>query len=146
MVHRFRGFRMLLLLPLLSGCARPSVLHVDHPAPARPAASLEVLLDMPERPFRTVAIIRSPHADLIRSVEKLKRQVIEKAAELGADAVVLSLWEGVGSAGGAGVTFGGELLLLTRAGPWGRRRPCSQFWSVRTLIPSSAANFSCDRP
>ena len=34
----------------------------------------------------------------------------------------------------------------TRAGPCGRRRPCSQFCSVRTLMPSSAANCSWERP
>lgn len=97
---------------LVSGCARPAVLQTETPAPARPVSSVEVLLDVPERPFRTVALIRSPHENLFRDVDTLKRQVVEKAAELGADAVILSFSGVEGGANGTGITSSGEIVFV----------------------------------
>ena len=112
MTRSSRGFPLLLLLPILAGCARPAVLQVEDPAPARPVDSVEVLLDVPERPFRTVALIRSPHQNAYRGIDALKRQVLQEAAELGADAVVLSFWGGTGSGDLTGITSSGEVVFV----------------------------------
>jgi hypothetical protein len=63
-----------------------------------------------------VAVIRSPSEGLFRSVEKLKRQVIERAARLGADAVVLSFWGAAGGADATGVTSSGEVVFVAGEG------------------------------
>lgn len=115
-MRRSRGSSMLLLLPLLAGCAGPSVLHVDQPAPERSPSAVEVLLDAPERPYRTVAVIRSPNENLFRDVDDLKRQVVAKAAELGADAVVLSFSDGSGSGDGTAITSSGEVVFVGGGG------------------------------
>lgn len=107
------------LLPcvlLLAGCSHPAVLRVDDPAPARSPDSVEILLDAPDRPYRTVALIQSTRRNLFRDVEELKAQVREKAAEVGADAVILSLSQDPGTEERTGVTTGGEVVFVGSGG------------------------------
>ena len=76
----------------------PKVLHVDDQSrPTRSPEQVQLFLDAPDRPYRTIALIRSDEANLFRSMDALKRQVQEAAARLGADAVILSLVSGTGT-------------------------------------------------
>ena len=91
MMPRARRLLPLLALLVLGACG-PKVLHVDdHDRPARAPEQVQLLLDAPDRPYRTIALIRSREEDLFRNMEALKREVRAAAARVGADAVILSL-------------------------------------------------------
>ena len=91
MMPRVRRLLPLAVLIVLGACG-PKVLHVDdQERPARAPEQVQLLLDAPDRPYRTIALIRSREEDLFRSMEDLKRQVRAAAARVGADAVILSL-------------------------------------------------------
>lgn len=84
--------RLLPLAALVLIACGPKVLHVDNQnRAAREPGQVQLLLDAPDRPYRTIALIRSRHEDLFRDMEDLKREVREAAARVGADAVILSL-------------------------------------------------------
>lgn len=77
-------------LVVLSACGgRVQTLTVDAPRQARAVEEVEMLLDLPDREYRTVALIRSPTGGILVNLEDLKQMVREAAAEYGADAVVL---------------------------------------------------------
>ena len=101
----------LLFLLAFAGCVGPAVLQVDEPGPARSPEAVEVLLDSPDRPFRTVAVIRSTRRNVFRDIEDLKEQVREEAAAVGADAVILSLASEAGTEPSSGVTSDGEVVI-----------------------------------
>jgi hypothetical protein len=104
-----------LALLLLVGCARPDVLAVEQPRPSRSSDSVELLLDAPDRPFRTVAVIRSAPRNLFRDMDRLKRDVRAAAAGMGADAVILSLATQDGSSA-TGVTTDGNPVVVSSSG------------------------------
>jgi hypothetical protein len=104
-----------LALVLLAGCARPDVLAVEQPGPTRSADTVELLLDAPGRPYRTVAVIRSAPRNLFRDMERLKQDVREAAAAMGADAVILSLSAQEGSSG-TGLTAEGTPVSVSSSG------------------------------
>lgn len=84
--------RLLPLAALVLIACGPRVLHVDDQnRPARDPGQVQLLLDAPDRPYRTIALIRSRQEDLFRDMEDLKREVRDAAAKVGADAVILSL-------------------------------------------------------
>lgn len=105
----------LVLIPvLLIGCARPQILHVDEVAPRGPRSpeSVRLLLDAPDEPYRTIAVIRSRPQTLFRSLESLKEEVRTVAAQLGADAVLLGL-TAAESSGGTGMAADGSVVYIS---------------------------------
>lgn len=106
---------LLVLVPLvLVACARPQVLHVDDmaPRPERSPESIRLLLDLPQEPYRTIAVIRSSRKNPFRSMEALKAEVRAAAARVGADAVVMGLSTAEGS-GGTGVATDGSVVFVS---------------------------------
>lgn len=111
-MYRTRSVFPVVLITLAAGCAsRPDVLAMEEPRPARDAQAVALLLDVPDRPFETVAIIRSSHRNFLRDVDDLKAEVRRAAAEVGADAVILSLSSQEGS-GGTGLTSDGQVVVV----------------------------------
>lgn len=101
-----------LMVLAVAGCAsRPDVLTLDAPRPAVAPEAVALLLDQPDRSFETLALIRSSHRNLFNDVEDLKAEVRRAAAELGADAVILSL-SSHEAGGGTGVTAEGQVVLM----------------------------------
>jgi hypothetical protein len=98
----------LLLVALLAGCG-PSLdrLQIDPtPRPARAVSEVQVLLDEPTQPYRSIALIEATtvgSADLSLLADRLK----EEAARLGGDAVLVS-----GRAGKSGLL--GRVIVFTR--------------------------------
>lgn len=79
----------LLALMVLVACG-PKVLHVDdRPRSTRAPDQVQLFIDAPDRPYRTIGLIRSEGVSLFNDVEARKRQVRAAAARLGADAVIL---------------------------------------------------------
>jgi hypothetical protein len=101
-----------LVLLVVAGCA-PEILHVDDqaPRPHRDPAAVRLLLDAPEDPYRTIAIIRSRKQNVFRSMERLKAEVRAEAARLGADAVILGL-AAASDGGGTGTTPDGSIVYV----------------------------------
>lgn len=120
-----RRFLCLLALALLAGCGgRPKVLTVEEPGQPRTADRVTMLLEAPDRPHRTIALIRSPTGGVLVSLEDLKQMVREAAAEVGADAVILSFsstvspeWSVASQNGAATVTTSAseQLRIIGRA-------------------------------
>lgn len=78
-----------LTLIVLTACG-PKVLHVDdQPRATRAPDQVQLFIDAPDRPYRTIGLIRSEGVNLFNDVEDRKRQVRAAAARLGADAVIL---------------------------------------------------------
>lgn len=104
----------ILTLALLIGCASPQVLHVDEVAPRgeRSVDAVRLLLDAPDEPYRTIAIIQSRPRTLFRSLESLKAEIRAEAARLGADALILGL-SASGDPGGTGVTSDGTAVFVS---------------------------------
>lgn len=100
----------LLAISALTACGRQAVLAVEAPGPARSAEAVELLLDAPDRPYRTVALIRSTERSLLNDLEQLKREVREAAAGLGADAVILG-FSGSETSGGTGLDTHGNVVI-----------------------------------
>lgn len=86
-----RSALFLSMVLVITGCGRADVLAVESPRPARAPEAVALLLDVPDRPYRTLALIRSPSRNLFRGMDRLTEEVRAVAAELGADAVILSL-------------------------------------------------------
>jgi hypothetical protein len=103
----------ILALALLVGCAGPQVLHVDDVTPRgeRSIDAVRLLLDAPDEPFRTIAIIESRPRTIFRSLESLKAEIRAEAARLGADALILGL-SSSGDPGGTGVTSDGNVVVV----------------------------------
>ena len=86
-----------LALAVLTACG-PRVLHVDDgPRPPRAPEQVQLFLDVPDRPYRTIGLIRSNEVGLFTDMEDRKRQVQAAAARIGADAVILGLMSDTGS-------------------------------------------------
>lgn len=103
---------VLVLLAVAACSARPDVLAVEGPRPARAPADVALLLDPPERPFRTLALIRSSNRNFFNDVDALKEDVRQAAAELGADAVILSLSSHDGGGDATAVGTDGSVVVV----------------------------------
>lgn len=78
------------LLLLLTACG-PGIdrLQVDPtPRAPQPVSSIQVLLDEPDRPYRSIALVEARGEDA--SLKSLTRSLAREAARLGGDAVVVS--------------------------------------------------------
>lgn len=99
---------IVLLITLLSGCGVTSdVVRFDSThRPATVDSKVEVLLEKPARPHKVIARIQIGPDILVDDYQSQTNEVIKRAAEMGADAVIFSYGsEVVGSvAGGYGAT------------------------------------------
>jgi hypothetical protein len=78
----------------------------------RAPADVDVLLDPPEAPYRTVALIRSRDRSLGRNLNALMAEVRAEAARLGADAVIVSLSDS-GESGGTAISTDGKVVFVS---------------------------------
>jgi hypothetical protein len=82
-------------LPLLFcvtglGCATTDVMRTDDGhRPPTAKADVKVFVEEPARPYTTVAIVQASDQGWGLSLEVLKRKMVERAAALGGDAVIL---------------------------------------------------------
>jgi hypothetical protein len=75
---------------LAVSCVKVNVQHWDQiDRPARTPDAVEVLLAQPDRPYTVIAVVESSFDGALKGFEDLRREVLEKAAELGGDAVIL---------------------------------------------------------
>jgi hypothetical protein len=81
---------VLLLAVLGAGCVSASVerLSRDLRPPCAPEA-VEVLEEAPDCPYRVIAHVASRSDAVFHGAEDLRQKLIEKAAELGGDALIL---------------------------------------------------------
>jgi hypothetical protein len=79
-----------LLAVLAAGCvsARVQMLSRDLRPPCAPEA-VEVLQEAPDCPYRVIAHVESRSGAVFHGSEDLRQKLIEKAAELGGDALIL---------------------------------------------------------
>jgi hypothetical protein len=75
---------------LAAGCVSASVHRLDQDIrPPRPPDVIEVLEETPEKPFIVIAHIECQTDAVFHDVDDLRRKLIEEAAELGGDALIL---------------------------------------------------------
>jgi len=79
-----------LLGVLAAGCVSASVHRLDQDLrpPCLPEA-IEVLEEAPECPYTVIAHIESKSDAIFRGYDDLRRKLVEEAAELGGDALIL---------------------------------------------------------
>lgn len=79
-----------LLCVLLLGCATADVMHLEQqPRASRKPSDVQVFLDEPTRPYTAIAIVQASDQGWGLSLDTLKGKMVEKAAALGGDAVIL---------------------------------------------------------
>ena len=72
------------------GCIKVKVQQMDEVArTARSPDEVEVLVAEPEQPFIVIAKIESSFDGALEGFDDLRREMIDKAAELGGDALIL---------------------------------------------------------
>jgi hypothetical protein len=72
------------------GCVKVKVQRMDEVArPARSPDAVEVLVAAPEQPYTVIATIESSFEGALKGFDDLRLELIDKAAELGGDAVIL---------------------------------------------------------
>jgi len=75
---------------LAVGCVSTNVQRLDDEVrPARSPDSVALLLESPEAPYTVIAVIESKGKSIFDSFEDLRDEMIEEAARLGGDALVL---------------------------------------------------------
>jgi hypothetical protein len=75
---------------LAAGCVSASVHRLDQDIrPPRPPDVIEVLEETPETPYTVIAHIECHTDAVFHDVEDLRRKLVEEAAELGGDALIL---------------------------------------------------------
>ena len=80
-----RGWLFMLFL-VLTGCATPEAEILSKVESFPPTLSVEVLLDRPARPHKTIAILGDIHGG---TPEEVNERLARKAREIGADAIVI---------------------------------------------------------
>jgi hypothetical protein len=80
-----RGWLFMLFL-VLTGCATPEAEILSKVESFPPTLSVEVLLDRPTRPHKTIAILGDIHGG---TPEEVNERLARKAREIGADAIVI---------------------------------------------------------
>jgi hypothetical protein len=79
-----------LLGAFVAGCVSANVQRLDLDVrPARPPETIEVLEEPPAQPYRVIAHIESKSRDVFHGFDDLRRKLIEEAAVLGGDALIL---------------------------------------------------------
>jgi hypothetical protein len=83
-----------ILVPLIvlwaSGCVGADVHRLDSQLrPQHNADEVEVLTEAPEEPYTTIAEVEASTSTVFKGFEDLRRKVIEEAARLGGDAVII---------------------------------------------------------
>ena len=83
-------FVTVLLGVLAAGCVSASVQHLSQGLrpPCLPEA-IEVLEEAPECPYTVIAHVESRSGAIFHSPDDLRRKLVEEAAELGGDALIL---------------------------------------------------------
>ena len=82
---------LLLVSTLLIGCSTTDVVIFDSNTRTPTAVNeVEVLLEKPERPYKVIARIQFGPDALVSNYQGQTNEVIKRAAELGADAVIVS--------------------------------------------------------
>ncbi len=75
---------------LAAGCINTSVQRLDHSVrPVRSPDSVTVFLEKPHRPYDVIAVIEANAETVFDSFEDLRRAMVEEAAKLGGEAVIL---------------------------------------------------------
>jgi hypothetical protein len=75
---------------LAAGCVSASVHRLDQDIrPPRPPDVIEVLEETPEKPYTVIAHIECQTDAVFHDSEDLRRRLVEEAAELGGDALIL---------------------------------------------------------
>ena len=80
-----RGWLFMLFL-VLTGCATPEAEILSKVESFPPTLSVEVLLDRPTRPHKTIAILGDIYGG---KPEEVNERLARKAGEIGADAIVI---------------------------------------------------------
>jgi hypothetical protein len=77
---------LFMLLLVLTGCATPEAEILSKIESFPPTLSVEVLLDRPARPHKTIALLGDIHGG---TPEEVNERLVRKAREIGADAIVI---------------------------------------------------------
>lgn len=77
---------LFMLFLVLTGCATPEAEILSKVESFPPTLSVEVLLDRPTRPHKTIAILGDTYGG---SPEEVNERLARKAREIGADAIVI---------------------------------------------------------
>ena len=81
----------LLLLITLAGCSSTDVVIFDSTSrPSTVESDVEILLEKPDRPYQVIARIQFGPDAFVADYQSQTNEVIKSAAELGADAVIVS--------------------------------------------------------
>jgi hypothetical protein len=79
-----------LLFGLLLGCAPADVMHLEQqPRAPKRLSDVQVFLDEPTRPYKAIAMVQASDQGWGLSLDTLKSKMVEKAAALGGDGVIL---------------------------------------------------------
>jgi hypothetical protein len=81
-----RRSALLVLFLLLTGCATPEAEILSKVESYPPTSSVEVLLDRPTRPYKTIAILGDIYGG---THEEVNARLSRKAQEIGADAIII---------------------------------------------------------
>ena len=85
----WRALPLLFCVPWL-GCATTDVMRTDdNRRPPTAKTDVKVFVEEPSDPYTTVAIVQASDQGWGLSLEVLKRKMVERAAALGGDAVIL---------------------------------------------------------
>lgn len=77
---------LFVLFLFLTGCATPEAEILSKTESFPPTLSVEVLLDRPTRPHKTIAILGDIYGG---APEEVNERLVRKAREIGADAIVI---------------------------------------------------------
>lgn len=75
-----------MLFLVLTGCATPEAEILSKVESFPPTLNVEVLLDRPARPHKTIAILGDSYGG---TPEEINERLVRKAREIGADAIVI---------------------------------------------------------
>ena len=75
---------------LATGCVSTQVRRLDDTVrPPRSPESVAVLTEAPQRPYRVIAVLETKGRSAFDGFEDLRRQMLDRAAALGGDALIL---------------------------------------------------------
>jgi len=115
---------------LAAGCVSASVHRLDQDIrPPQPPDAIEVLEETPEEPYTVIAHIECQTDAVFHDVDDLHRKLIDEAAELGGDALILGTESSchqpvivaTGMIQARGTTLQADVIVYDRANDPGRR-------------------------
>ena len=75
---------------LAAGCLRADVQRLDQaPRPERSPDAVQLLLEKPDQPYTVIAVVEAKADAIFKDFDDLRSRMIEEAARLGGDAVIL---------------------------------------------------------